>query len=205
MLEKARVEAEHPAIPAFSALAAELGVWLLIGSLQIKLDAATCANRSFLFDAQGRIVARYDKIHMFDVDLKGGESYRESKTFQPGERAVVEGTIDDGDLRRNFSIGTGLVFGFAHREHQLPIRGNEIPAGNNGDAQGGEISRSHHVSLDQRALGIGRIFHLAVVAIRAAFEGDFAGDCSGVDAGSVLEAIHQFFVERNFVFFGFES
>jgi len=92
MLEKAKPEAEHPALPAFSALAAELGVWLLIGSLQIKLDAATCANRSFLFDAQGRVAARYDKIHMFDVDLKGGESYRESKTFRPGDRAVVADT-----------------------------------------------------------------------------------------------------------------
>jgi deaminated glutathione amidase len=92
MLEKAKPEAEHPAIPAFSALAAELDVWLLIGSLQIKLDAATCANRSFLFDAEGRIAARYDKIHMFDVDLKAGESYRESKTFRPGERAVVADT-----------------------------------------------------------------------------------------------------------------
>ena len=92
MLEKAKPEAEHPAIPAFSALAAELGVWLLIGSLQIKLDAATCANRSFLFDDRGRVAARYDKIHMFDVDLKGGESYRESKTFRPGERAVVADT-----------------------------------------------------------------------------------------------------------------
>ena len=92
LLEKARAEAEHPAIPAFSALAAELGVWLLIGSLQIKLDAATCANRSFLFDDRGRVAARYDKIHMFDVDLKGGESYRESKTFRPGERAVVADT-----------------------------------------------------------------------------------------------------------------
>jgi predicted amidohydrolase len=91
-LEKARPEAEHPAIPAFSALAAELGVWLLIGSLQIKLDAVTCANRSFLFDDCGRVVARYDKIHMFDVDLQGGESYRESKTFRPGDRAVIADT-----------------------------------------------------------------------------------------------------------------
>jgi predicted amidohydrolase len=92
LLEKAKPEAEHPGIPAFSALAAELGVWLLIGSMQIKLDAATCANRSFLFDDRGRIAARYDKIHMFDVDLQGGESYRESKTFRPGDRAVVADT-----------------------------------------------------------------------------------------------------------------
>jgi len=89
MLEKAKPEAEHPGIPAFGALAAELGVWLLIGSMQIKLDASTCANRSFLFDDKGRIAARYDKIHMFDVDLKAGESYRESATFRPGEEAVV--------------------------------------------------------------------------------------------------------------------
>jgi deaminated glutathione amidase len=92
LLEKAKPEAEHPGLPAFSALAAELGVWLLIGSMQIKLDAETCANRSFLFDDRGRIVARYDKIHMFDVDLEGGESYRESSRFRPGDRAVVADT-----------------------------------------------------------------------------------------------------------------
>ena len=92
MLEKALPESEHPGIPAFGALAAELGVWLLIGSLQIKLDATTCANRSFLFDDKGRVAARYDKIHMFDVDLKAGESYRESATFRPGDRAVAAET-----------------------------------------------------------------------------------------------------------------
>jgi deaminated glutathione amidase len=92
LLEKAKPEAEHPGLPAFSSLAAELGVWLLIGSLQIKLDAATCANRSFLFDDRGRVAARYDKIHMFDVNLEGGESYRESSRFRAGDRAVLAGT-----------------------------------------------------------------------------------------------------------------
>jgi predicted amidohydrolase len=92
LLEKASPEADHPALPAFSSLAAELRVWLLIGSLQIKLDAATCANRSFLFDDRGRLAARYDKIHMFDVDLVGGESYRESSRFRAGDRAVLAGT-----------------------------------------------------------------------------------------------------------------
>jgi predicted amidohydrolase len=92
LLEKAKPETDHPALPAFSSLAAELGIWLLIGSLQIKLDAAICANRSFLFDDRGRIVARYDKIHMFDVDLAGGESYRESSRFRAGDRAVLAGT-----------------------------------------------------------------------------------------------------------------
>jgi Carbon-nitrogen hydrolase len=92
LLEKAKPEDEHPGLPAFSSLAAELGVWLLIGSMQVKLDADTCANRSFLFDDRGRIVARYDKIHMFDVDLEGGESYRESSRFRAGDRAVLADT-----------------------------------------------------------------------------------------------------------------
>ena len=88
-LARAHGEESHPAIPAFQALAAETGAWLLIGSLTIKLDAATCANRSFLFGPKGQIVARYDKIHMFDVDLADGERYRESATFRPGRQAVI--------------------------------------------------------------------------------------------------------------------
>jgi predicted amidohydrolase len=92
ILEKALPEEKHPALPAFRALAAELKAWLLIGSLGIKLDEKTCANRSFLIDDAGGIVARYDKIHMFDVDLAGGESYRESATFRPGAQAVLAET-----------------------------------------------------------------------------------------------------------------
>lgn len=92
ILEKARPEDDHPAIPAFRALAAETGAWLLIGSLTIRLADGRCANRSFLLDGTGRIAARYDKIHMFDVDLPGGERYRESATFRPGGEAVVAET-----------------------------------------------------------------------------------------------------------------
>jgi len=88
LLEKALPEARHPAVPAFAQLAAELGIWLLIGSLAIKVEAARCANRSYLFDPKGRIAARYDKIHMFDVDLATGERYRESASFRPGAAAV---------------------------------------------------------------------------------------------------------------------
>ena len=89
LLQKAKPEAEHPLLPAFAELAKEAGAWLLLGSIAIRLDATSCANRSFLFDPKGRVVARYDKIHMFDVDLKAGESYRESATFRPGREAVV--------------------------------------------------------------------------------------------------------------------
>jgi len=89
LLEKALPEARHPAIPAFAELAAELGIWLLIGSLAIKVEAARCANRSYLFDPTGRVAARYDKIHMFDVDLASGERYRESASFRPGSAAIM--------------------------------------------------------------------------------------------------------------------
>ncbi len=78
-----------PRCPAFTALAKELGVWLLIGSLAIKVSDTKTANRSFLIDPNGRIVARYDKIHLFDVDLPSGETYRESNTVAGGSRAVL--------------------------------------------------------------------------------------------------------------------
>src|SRR5581483_4113369 len=70
-------------------LARKLAIHLHIGSLAIKLSPERAANRSFLIDDKGEIVARYDKIHMFDVDLPGGESYRESRNFRAGASAVV--------------------------------------------------------------------------------------------------------------------
>jgi deaminated glutathione amidase len=90
--EKALPEEGHPALASFRALARETGVWLLIGSLAIRLAGDKVANRSILLDSEGGIVARYDKIHLFDVDLGGGESYRESATVAPGDRAVVADT-----------------------------------------------------------------------------------------------------------------
>lgn len=92
VLERVKPEAEHPGVPFFADLARETGAWLLAGSLGILLDEGRVANRSYLFDSQGRVAATYDKLHMFDVDLKGGESYRESATFRPGDRAVLAGT-----------------------------------------------------------------------------------------------------------------
>lgn len=70
-------------------LARSLKLWIHIGSLAIKVSPERAANRSFLIDPDGEIDARYDKIHMFDVDLPNGESYRESRNFQPGDRAVA--------------------------------------------------------------------------------------------------------------------
>jgi predicted amidohydrolase len=88
-LERSFPEDRDPALPAFTALAKELNVWLLIGSLAIKVSDTKTANRSFLIDPSGRIAARYDKIHMFDVDLPSGETYRESNTVAGGGRAVI--------------------------------------------------------------------------------------------------------------------
>jgi predicted amidohydrolase len=70
-------------------LARKLGLWLHVGSFAVRVSADKAANRSFLIDPKGDIVARYDKIHMFDVDLAGGESYRESSSYRAGEIAVA--------------------------------------------------------------------------------------------------------------------
>lgn len=89
LFEKTRAEADDAALAAFRAFAARRKLWLLIGSLPIRLSDEKIANRSFLIAPDGTIAARYDKIHMFDVDLGGGESYRESKNFAPGSEAVL--------------------------------------------------------------------------------------------------------------------
>jgi predicted amidohydrolase len=89
---KSFTEDAHPGLPHFSALAKELGVWLLIGSMPIRVEAERLANRSFLIDDHGSIVARYDKIHLFDVDLPNGEAYRESERIRPGAQAVLAPT-----------------------------------------------------------------------------------------------------------------
>ncbi len=89
VLEAAETEEESVALARFQALAAELGIFLHIGSLAIKLYGTRVANRSYLIDAEGGIAARYDKLHLFDVDLAGGESYRESHHARPGAAAIV--------------------------------------------------------------------------------------------------------------------
>ncbi len=89
LFAKTKPEADDAALKAFRELGRELGVWLVIGSLPIRVAERQCANRSFLIDPMGAVAARYDKIHMFDVDLPGGEVYRESRNYRPGESAVL--------------------------------------------------------------------------------------------------------------------
>lgn len=91
--EVVSLEEHDSALLAWRDLAAELGIWLHVGSMVVRLaDDERFANRGILIDADGAIRARYDKIHMFDVDLEGGESYRESSGFRPGDRAVLVDT-----------------------------------------------------------------------------------------------------------------
>ncbi len=73
----------------FAQIAQELGIWLHIGSVAIQLEGGKSANRAFVFAPNGALAARYDKIHMFDVDLPSGETYRESNNYRPGSLAVL--------------------------------------------------------------------------------------------------------------------
>ena len=93
--EYAHPEQEDALLAALRDEAKSLGIWLLIGSLAVKTDASDddrLANRSFLINPTGEIIARYDKIHMFDVDVGDGQSYRESRAYRPGDHAVLAPT-----------------------------------------------------------------------------------------------------------------
>ncbi len=103
LFAKIAPEAGSTEVAAFSALARELGIFLHIGSLAIRTGEAEAVNRGFLFAPDGRVAARYDKIHMFDVDLPNGESWRESATYRPGEAAV---TVDLPGVR----LGLGICY-----------------------------------------------------------------------------------------------
>ncbi|WBU56955.1 carbon-nitrogen hydrolase family protein [Paracoccus sediminicola] len=107
-------EAEDKTLAALRAQADGLGIWLLIGSLALKQDEADAdrfVNRSFLIGPDGAIRARYDKIHMFDVTISERESYRESKAYRPGSRAVVAG----GPVRIGMSVCYDLRFPYLYR------------------------------------------------------------------------------------------
>ncbi|MBT5674910.1 MAG: carbon-nitrogen hydrolase family protein [Rhodospirillaceae bacterium] len=82
----------HPAILAFGEVARETGAWIVAGSVGAVAPDGRVANCSTLLNDQGAIAARYDKIHMYDVDLPNGEVYRESEAFRPGDKAVVAET-----------------------------------------------------------------------------------------------------------------
>jgi predicted amidohydrolase len=88
-LSKARVEADDPVLAAVRAAAKDAGIWVHLGSLALKGEGGKLVNRGFVIDDRGEIRAHYDKIHLFDVDLPTGESWRESAMYQAGREAVV--------------------------------------------------------------------------------------------------------------------
>lgn len=89
LFAKIVAEEQDVTLTTLREVARKLAIFIHIGSLAIKASPEKAANRSFLIDRRGDVAARYDKIHMFDVDLAGGESYRESNTYRPGELAMV--------------------------------------------------------------------------------------------------------------------
>lgn len=89
LFEVLATEEDDRSLKAYRELARELKIYLHIGSLAIKATPERAANRSFLIAPTGDVLASYDKIHMFDIELDGGESYRESANYQPGETAVI--------------------------------------------------------------------------------------------------------------------
>jgi predicted amidohydrolase len=87
---KLRAEAEDPVLAAVRAAAAEARIWVHLGSLALRCEGAEkLVNRGFVIDDEGAVRARYDKMHLFDVDLPTGESWRESASYQGGERPVL--------------------------------------------------------------------------------------------------------------------
>jgi predicted amidohydrolase len=139
-----------PALAAFRALAAELKVTLLIGSLAVRVDDRRCANRSFLIGPDGRVAARYDKIHLFDVQVDAANVYRESDSFVGGGQSVVADVA--GKAKLGFTICYDLRFPHLHRD--LAKAGAEIIAAP--AAFTAVTGRAHwHVLLRARAIETG--------------------------------------------------
>jgi deaminated glutathione amidase len=167
----AEPEEGHRALAALREAARAHRVWLSIGSLGVLVRDGRIRNRSYLVDPEGEVRARYDKVHLFDVDLAGGESYRESATIAPGDRAVVAETPFGGvglsvcyDLRfpqlyrALAKAGAGILLvpaaftrttGRAHWHVLLRARAIEtgcfvVAASQCGEASGGNLARYGH-------------------------------------------------------------
>lgn len=117
----ARHADEHAALKLLASLAAQLSLWILAGSVSMRAADGVPVNRSVLFDRDGRIVAQYDKIHLFDVDLPDGDCSRESDLYRPGDRAVVADTPWGGI---GLSICYDMRFPYLYR--RLAKRGARI-------------------------------------------------------------------------------
>ena len=122
-MDQLTMQDDDPTLAAMQDLAAKFGVWILIGSLALKTDDEDerFANRSFLINSTGGIAAWYDKIHMFDVEVSKTETYRESRGYKPGARAVVVNTPCG-------NIGMTICYDlrFPHLYRDLALAGADI-------------------------------------------------------------------------------
>lgn len=112
MMQALRPLEEDAFVQGARALAAELKVWLLIGSALVARPDGKAANRSVLIDASGAVRTVYDKVHMFDVDLPNGDRYRESSLYEPGAQAAV---ADTPVGRLGLTICYDIRFPYLHR------------------------------------------------------------------------------------------
>ncbi|MBH0237353.1 carbon-nitrogen hydrolase family protein [Methylobrevis albus] len=112
LFEKIATEAEDPTLQRMQAVAAELGITIHLGSIAVRVGPGKVANRGFVIGPDGTVRSRYDKIHMFDVDLAGGESWRESATYQPGGEAV---TVEIGPFTAGLAICYDIRFPYLFR------------------------------------------------------------------------------------------
>ncbi len=109
----APAQTDHPGVLFYSALASDLDIWLLTGSMAVRFDEHRIANRSFLFDNTGNLVAHYDKIHLFAAKLSNTEQYNEAETISAGEEAVVADSPWGGI---GLSICYDLRFSYLYRD-----------------------------------------------------------------------------------------
>lgn len=120
LMKRLRSEDDDLLVATAGRLAQEHSVYLHVGSTAIALDDGKVANRALLFAPDGSRVATYDKIHMFDVDLDNGESWRESRTYRPGNRAALADLrFADGPARLGFAICYDMRFPHLFREEAL--------------------------------------------------------------------------------------
>jgi len=116
LMEKIVEQPQDQGVKAFGALAKELGITLHIGSLAILRGDGKVANRAFIFGPDGGLITTYDKIHMFDVDLDNGESWRESNTYEPGINSPV---VETGDAKIGVAICYDVRFPEVFRRQAL--------------------------------------------------------------------------------------
>ena len=125
LFEQARPEAEDAFLSAMQDAARQLSITLHLGSIAVR-DGEKIANRAFLIDSNGEIVARYDKIHLYDVDLPNGESWRESRTYTGGHRAVVAEMPDAALGKVNLGLTICYDVRFPPLYHALAKAGADV-------------------------------------------------------------------------------